>query len=348
MKNESGQGELKQDREASNAIPLPSRVDFVLVFSVDNANPNGDPGYDNRPRTDAYTGIGFVTDVCIKRKIRNRVEMIKELGDGYDIWVRSGTYLKDTVNDAVAQIRKEADYPKDKADAGAKERYERQQICRRFYDIRAFGGVLTSDSDSGEEGGSDSGATGKLKSRVGQIRGPVSIQYAKSVVPIVVEDDEITRVCPTKFDPKKPEKKTEMGRKKRVPFGVYVLKGSISARLAEKEKGTGFSDADLALLKEALATLFDGDQSTARPAGSMVVQKLVFFFHSSKDGNEPVHRTLDRIRVDLKPEFRDRPDKVRAMDAYGYSLDTSALNGIRQETIVDNWPPVPDQSAVAY
>ena len=155
MKNESGQGELKQDREASNAIPLPSRVDFVLVFSVDNANPNGDPGYDNRPRTDAYTGIGFVTDVCIKRKIRNRVEMIKELGDCYDIWVRSGTYLKDTVNDAVAQIRKEADYPKDKADAGAKERYERQQICRRFYDIRAFGGVLTSDSDSGEEGGSD-------------------------------------------------------------------------------------------------------------------------------------------------------------------------------------------------
>ena len=179
---------------------------------------------------------------------------------------------------------------------------------------------------------------------MGQIRGPVSIQYAKSVVPIVVEDDEITRVCPTKFDPKKPEKKTEMGRKKRVPFGVYVLRGSVSARLAEREKGTGFSGVDLALLREALATLFDGDQSTARPAGSMVVEKLVFFFHSSIDGNEPVHRTLNRVKVDLKAEFRDRPDKVRTLDAYMCTLDKEGLNGIRVDTAVDNWPGTGSQS----
>ena len=112
--------------------PIESRVDFVLVFSVDNANPNGDPGYDNRPRMDAYTGHGFVTDVCLKRKIRNRVEMIKELADGYDIWVRSGTYLRDTVD---------------------KYGGDKDKLCKQFFDIRAFGGVLTSDSESeGEEG----------------------------------------------------------------------------------------------------------------------------------------------------------------------------------------------------
>src|SRR4030067_1449993 len=112
--------------------PIESRVDFILVFSVDNANPNGDPGYDNRPRMDAYTGHGFITDVCLKRKIRNRVEMMNDLADGYDIWVRSGTYLRDTVDKYVG---------------------DKDKLCKQFFDIRAFGGVLTSDSESeGEEG----------------------------------------------------------------------------------------------------------------------------------------------------------------------------------------------------
>src|SRR3989304_1699987 len=138
--------------------PIKSRVDFVLVFSIDNANPNGDPGYDNRPRMDAYTGHGFVTDVCLKRKIRNRVEMIKELADGYDIWVRSGTFLRDTVD---------------------KYGGDKDRLCEQFFDIRAFGGVLTSDSESeGEEGQAET-TEKKTKSKVSQIRGPVSIQYAK-------------------------------------------------------------------------------------------------------------------------------------------------------------------------
>jgi CRISPR-associated protein Csd2 len=298
--------------------PIESRVDFILVFSVDNANPNGDPGYDNRPRMDAYTGHGFVTDVCLKRKIRNRVEMIKKLADGYDIWVRSGTYLRDTVD---------------------KYGGDKDKLCKQFFDIRAFGGVLTSDSESeGEEDQVETtekktkkGKSERSKSKVSQIRGPVSIQYAKSVTPIVVEDDEITRVCPTKFDPKKPDKQTEMGRKKRVPFAVYVAKGSVSARLAEGDKGTGFSDEDLKLLKEATKTLFLNDESTARPIGSMIMQKGVFFAHKSKDGDEAVHKTLARLKVEFvgKEENSikvEKPEKARDMGCYKISLDKTGLH----------------------
>lgn len=298
--------------------PIENRVDFILVFSVDNANPNGDPGYDNRPRMDAYTGHGFVTDVCLKRKIRNRVETMKQLADGYDIWVRSGTYLRDTVDKY----------------GGNKDR-----LCEQFFDIRAFGGVLTGDSES--EGEKDEDATkekkgknekrGKSKSKVSQIRGPVSIQYAKSVTPIIVEDDEITRVCPTKFDPKKSDKQTEMGRKKRVPFAVYVTKGSVSARLAEGEKGTGFSVEDLDLLKKAMETLFVNDESTARPIGSMIMQKGVFFTHSSKkDGDEAVHKTLERLKVVFTGKEEngikvERPEKARDMGCFKISLDKTDL-----------------------
>jgi len=304
-------------RTDSSKNPIKSRVDFVLVFSVDNANPNGDPGYDNRPRMDAYTGHGFVTDVCLKRKIRNRVEMMKELADGYDIWVRSGTYLRDTVD---------------------KYGGDKNKLCEQFFDIRAFGGVLTGDSESeGEEGQTETtkrnarmGKTEKSKSRVSQIRGPVSIQYAKSVTPIIVEDDEITRVCPTKFDPKKPDKQTEMGRKKRVPFAVYVAKGSVSARLAEGEKGTGFSEEDLQLLKEAMKTLFINDESTARPIGSMIMQKGVFFGHTSKDGDEAVHKTLARLKVEFVGKQENgikvvKPQNARDIGCYKISLDRAGL-----------------------
>lgn len=298
--------------------PIGSRVDFVLVFSVDNANPNGDPGYDNRPRMDAYTGHGFITDVCLKRKIRNRVEMMKELTYGYDIWVRSGTYLRDTVD---------------------KYGGDKDKLCKQFFDIRAFGGVLTSDSEAeGEEVQADAtvkktrgGKSEKGKSKVSQIRGPVSIQYAKSVTTIVVEDDEITRVCPTKFDPKKPDKQTERGRKKRVPFAVYVAKGSVSARLAEGDKGTGFSVEDLQLLKGAMKTLFLNDESTARPIGSMIMQKGVFFTHKdAKDGDEAVHKTLDRLKVEFTGKDEngvkvERPEKARDMGCYKISLDKTDL-----------------------
>lgn len=318
--------------------PITSRVDFVLVFSVDNANPNGDPGYDNRPRMDAYTGHGFITDVCLKRKIRNRIEMMKELGEGYDIWVRSGTYLRETIGNALETIRKEAAYKELKTDQD-KASFERRRLCKQFFDIRAFGGVLTSDAESESEGGADeadtpkktSGKKEKVKSKVSQIRGPVSIQYAKSVTPIVVEDDEITRVCPTKPDPKKPDKQTEMGRKKRVPFAVYVAKGSVSARLAEGDKGTGFSEEDLSLLKEALKDLFLNDESTARPIGSMVIQKGAFFTHSfKKDGDEAVHKTLDRLKVTFVGKEQngvkiEKPEKARDMDCYQISLDKTNL-----------------------
>ena len=318
--------------------PIKSRVDFVLVFSVDNANPNGDPGYDNRPRMDAYTGHGFVTDVCLKRKIRNRVEMIKELADGYDIWVRSGTYLRETIGDALDIIRKEKEYESLKTDK-EKAHYERRRLCQQFFDIRAFGGVLTSDSESeGEEGQAETtekktkgGKSEKGKSKVSQIRGPVSIQYAKSVTPIVVEDDEITRVCPTKFDPKKPDKQTEMGRKKRVPFAVYVAKGSVSASLSDGEKGTGFSSEDLQLLKDATETLFLNDESTARPIGSMIMQKGVFFTHNlKKDGDEAVHTTLARLKVEFVGKEEngvkvEKPEKARDIGCYKISLNKTGL-----------------------
>jgi CRISPR-associated protein Csd2 len=327
---ETGAGRVAK---SNGEEPIKTRVDFVLIFSSENANPNGDPGYDNRPRTDPYTGIGYVTDVCLKRKIRNRIEMLKEddAKSGYDIWVRSGTYLRETLGDAIAEIREEEDYKEiDKKDGKALEKYERRRICEKFFDIRAFGGVLTGDSETGEEqsdGGKEAkqGRGGKSKSKVGQVRGPVSIQYAKSVVPITVEDDEITRVCPTKPDPKKPDKQTEMGRKKRVPFAVYVTKGSISPRLAQGEKGTGFSESDLEVLQEALKTLFVGDESTARPAGSMIVQRLVFFTHNSKDGDEPVHKTLERVNVRLSADFENKPERARSITDYEMTLDKSNL-----------------------
>jgi CRISPR-associated protein Csd2 len=334
---------VKVSNETGSDDVIKGRVDFVLVFSAENANPNGDPGYDNRPRTDAYTGTGYVTDVCLKRKIRNRVEAMKELSDGYDIWVRSGTYLRETISNVLDGLRKTAEYKELTTDK-EKESLEKRHLCSGFFDIRAFGGVLTSDSESSEEGeepasgkGAKKDKGGKPKSKVGQIRGPVSIQYANSIAPIVVEDDEITRVCPTKFDPKKPDKKTEMGRKKRVPFAVYVAKGSISARLAEGERGTGFANADLQVLKNALRTLFVGDESTARPAGSMIVQKLVFFTHNSKDGDEPIHKTLCRVKVNLKPEFVDKPQSARSMEDYdnievnkeGFSGDVDELDAFK-------------------
>ena len=272
-----------------------------------------------------------MTDVCIKRKIRNRIEALKELCDGYDIWVRSGTYLRETLGNAFNDVRKETDYPKE-GKGEDKKKYEQKRICAQFFDIRAFGGVLTSDSDSGDEEDDNTraakpqkGVKKEEKSQVKQVRGPVSIQYAKSVAPIVVEDDEITRVCPTVFDPKKPDKQTERGRKKRVPFGVYIAKGSVSARLAEGEKGTGFSVEDLLLLKESLATLFVGDESAARPAGAMVVQKLVFFTHTNKDGDEPVHKTLDRVKVVPKQDCD--PMKVRDMSAYLITVDREGIPG---------------------
>lgn len=324
----------KQKKETGGE-PIKSRVDFVMVFSVENANPNGDPGYDNRPRADAYTGIGYVTDVCIKRKIRNRIEMLKELGDGYDIWVRSGTYLRETLNSAFTEIQKEEGYIECKTDK-EKENYERRRICEKFFDIRTFGGVLTSDSESVEEEEIDNIKSKKkggekIKSKVGQVRGPVSIQYAKSVNPIIVNDDNITRICPTKFDEKKPDKRTEMGRKKRVPFAVYVTKGSVSARLAEGDKGTGFSDKDLELLKKALETLFVGDESTARPIGTMIVQKLVFFSHSSKDGDEAVHKTLNRVNVTLdedilKEKYANNSFKVRDITPYKIAVNKEGFD----------------------
>jgi len=309
--------------------PIKSRVDFVLVFSVENANPNGDPGYDNRPRMDAYTGQGFITDVCLKRKIRNRIETIKELKDGHNIWVRSGTYLRETIGVALDIIRKEEGYKNLKTDID-KANYEKRYLCEQFFDIRAFGGVLTSDSESEGEEGQATSTQKKAKSKVSQIRGPVSIQYAKSVVPIIVEDDEITRVCPTKPDPKKPDKQTEMGRKKRVPFAVYVAKGSVSARLAEGDKGTGFSIEDLNLLKEATKTLFLNDESTARPIGSMIMQKGVFFTHKDKDGDEAVHKTLERLKVEFTGKEEnglkvEKPEKARDMGCFKISLDKTGL-----------------------
>ena len=208
--------------------------------------------------------------------------------------------------------------------------YERRRLCEQFYDIRAFGGVLTSDSESEGEEVQATDTKRKTKSKVSQIRGPVSIQYAKSVAPIVVEDDEITRLCPTKPDPKKPDKQKEKGRKKRVPFAVYVAKGSVSARLAEGDKGTGFSAEDLNLLKEAMKTLFLNDESTARPIGSMIMQKGVFFTHKSKDGDEAVHKTLDRVKVEFVGKDGngvkiEKPEMARDMGCYKISLDKGNL-----------------------
>ena len=262
--------------------PIKNRYDFVILFDVENGNPNGDPDAGNQPRIDPETGHGLVTDVCLKRKIRNYVETRMEDAAGYRIYIKDGVPL----NRSDAEAIKALDIPEDlkaakKADPGI-DRKLQNFMCQNYFDIRTFGAVMTTF------------VKGALN--CGQVRGPVQLTFAHSIDPIIPQEVTITRVAiTTEADAEK--KGTEMGRKYIVPYALYRAEGFVSANLARKT--TGFSEEDLQLLWEAILNMFENDHSAAR--GKMAVRELVIFKHDSELGNAPAYKLFDAVTVERKP-----------------------------------------------
>ena len=246
------------------------RYDFVLIFDVQDGNPNGDPDGGNQPRVDIENGTGLVTDVCIKRKIRNYVQMIKGNQPPYDIFIKEKAILNNLIDKAHDQEEVKNKNKGDKTDAA------RNWMCRQYFDIRAFGAVMS---------------TGK---NAGQVRGPVQLTFARSVEPVVILEHRITRLAVTTgADAEKQSGDNRaMGRKYTVPYALYCCHGFISSHLAAQ---TGFSEDDLALLWDALQNIFDHDRSAAH--GLMSTRKLIVFKHDSALGNAPAHNLFDLVTV---------------------------------------------------
>lgn len=262
--------------------PIKNRYDFVILYDVENGNPNGDPDAGNMPRIDPESGFGLVTDVCLKRKIRNYVETVKEGIPGYRIYVKDGIPLNRSDKEACEYIGVEADKIKDakKKDDNLDEKL-RDFMCRNFYDIRTFGAVMTTF------------VKGALN--CGQVRGPVQLGFSRSIDPILPQEVTITRVAITKESDAE-NKDTEMGRKYIVPYALYRCEGYISANLARKT--TSFSEDDLALLWEAIINMFENDRSATR--GKMAVCELIVFKHDSELGNAPAHKLFEQVKVEKK------------------------------------------------
>jgi CRISPR-associated protein Csd2 len=249
-----------------------NRYEFVYLFDVENGNPNGDPDAGNLPRLDPETSHGMVTDVCLKRKVRNYVEINKGGGEGHQIYVQE----KAVLNRQNERAYKAFNLTPEPKKLPKKEEDARKVIgwmCANFYDVRTFGAVMTTDVNTG------------------QVRGPVQINFARSIDPIVPLEISITRMAVT--NEKDLEKERTMGRKHIVPYALYRAEGFISAAFAEK---TGFSDDDLALFWEALLNMFDHDHSAAR--GKMTARKLIVFKHGNHLGSAPAHKLFELVTVE--------------------------------------------------
>ena len=260
------------------STPIKNRYDFVILFDVENGNPNGNPDAGNMPRIDPETGYGLVTDVCLKRKIRNYVEDLKEEAPGYRIYVKEGVPLNRSDAEALTAVGLSGDLKAaKKADPGIDKKL-RDFMCSNFYDIRTFGAVMTTF------------VKGALN--CGQVRGPVQLNFARSIDPIVPQEVTITRVAiTTEADAEK--KGTEMGRKHIVPYALYRAEGYVSANLARKT--TGFSEDDLQLLWQAILNMFENDHSAAR--GKMAVRELIVFKHDSELGCAPAYKLFQKVQV---------------------------------------------------
>lgn len=282
---------------------LKNKIDFVYVFDVQDGNPNGDPDAGNLPRIDTETGEGLVTDVCIKRKVRNYVQVAKRTEEGqeegYDIFIKEKAVLNDEIDKAHDDSEVKA--AKDKTAAA------RKFMCKNYYDIRTFGAVMS---------------TGK---NAGQVRGPIQITFARSVDPIATAEHSITRVAvatPKEAENQKGENHT-MGRKATIPYGLYVCHGFISANLA---KQTGFSEDDLNLFFEALKNMFDIDRSAAR--GLMSAQKLIVFRHDSELGNAPANKLFDLVQIEKTTDAA-----TRSFKDYKVTID-KAPSGVTIEELI--------------
>ena len=270
---------------------IKNRYEFVILFDVENGNPNGDPDAGNMPRIDPESGRGLVTDVCLKRKIRNYVETVKEGEAGYQIYIREDVPLNRSDRKACENLGiTETDdkkvteglkkLKKNDPDADLKIR---DYMCQNFFDIRTFGAVMTTFV--------------KASLNCGQVRGPVQIGFARSIDPIVSQEVTITRVAIT-TEKDAEDKKTEMGRKSIVPYGLYRAEGYVSANLARKV--TGFTEEDLDLLWEAIINMFEHDHSAAR--GKMAVRELIVFKHSKELGDCPAYKLFDAVEVSRKAD----------------------------------------------
>lgn len=279
-----------------------NRYDFIYLFDAQDANPNGDPDAGNLPRVDTETGHGLVTDVCLKRKIRNFVQLTRpesqgQDGPGYDIYVREKAIL----NHQHARAYKALELDPKKAKQPEVEK-TRDWMCKNFYDIRSFGAVMTTEINCG------------------QVRGPVQLSFSRSIDPIVTSEFSVTRCAVT--TEKEAEKQSgdnrTMGRKFSVPYALYRAHGFINPFLATQ---TGFSDEDRELLFTALENAFQFDQSAARPAGSMSPQGLLIFEHNSQLGNAPSHKLFDAVKVTKKAGV----EAPRSFGDYEVTVDESAI-----------------------
>ena len=273
------------------------RYDFVYIFDVKDANPNGDPDAGNLPRLDPETGHGLVTDVCIKRKIRNYVSLTRENKTGHRIYFAEKAVLNrlhQEAYDAIGEKPQSKKLPKDVEKARALTGF----MCHNFWDIRTFGAVMTTEVNCG------------------QVRGPVQISFARSVEPIVTLEHAITRSSVT--NERDLEKERTMGRKFTVPYAVYVAHGFVNPFLASK---TGFSEEDLDLLWEALLNAFQFDQSAARPAGSMAARRLIVFEHESPLGSAPSHQLFEAVQI----RRREGVEVPRSFADYEVAVERAAI-----------------------
>ena len=278
---------------------IQNRYEFVILFDVENGNPNGDPDAGNMPRIDPESGYGLVTDVCLKRKIRNYVETVKEDAPGYRIYIKDGVPLNRSDREACDYVGVDPEKLKDekKKNENLDEKI-RNFMCSNFYDIRTFGAVMTTFT--------------KGALNCGQVRGPVQLGFSRSVDPVLPQEITITRVAiTTEADADK--KGTEMGRKYIVPYALYRCEGFVSANLARKV--TGFSEEDLQLLWQAILNMFEYDHSAAR--GKMTVRELVVFKHDSELGNAPAHKLFELVKAEKKKDVtapRSYSDYVVTVD----------------------------------
>ena len=279
---------------------IANRYEFVFLFDVENGNPNGDPDAGNMPRIDPETGHGLVTDVCLKRKVRNFVEIAKNGKKGYNIYVKEKAVLSTTRSPAYKTPEvKQAQSTAEKIAAA------RNWMCNNFFDVRTFGAVMSTKENN-----------------CGQVRGPVQISFARSIEPIVPAEISITRMAVETENEAKAQDgdNRTMGRKHIVPYALYRAEGYVSAHLAGGDKGTGFSDDDLDLLWQALENMFDHDHSAAR--GKMNSRGLVVFKHDSALGNAPAHKLLDVVKVNRK-SGSDGP--ARQFPDYEVTVDQASV-----------------------
>ena len=284
---------------------IKNRYEFVVLFDVENGNPNGDPDAGNMPRTDPETSLGIVTDVCLKRKIRNFVEIAKEGEAGYNILIKADKALNTKFTEAYKDLNiTDSERGKKKGKDTPVDLQKKAQVymCENYFDVRTFGAVMSTGDDP-----------------CGIVRGPVQLTFAKSIDPVYPQDITITRQAKTTVD-RQETGGTEMGKKSIISYGLYRAEGYVSALLAQKV--TGFTEDDLELLWNAILNMFEHDRSAAR--GKMTVRKLYIFKHENALGNAPSGVLFDKINVEKKEEV-NIPKKF---SDYVVTVDTTMPEGV--------------------